>query len=144
MLQNHCSLLTVVTCKETRAAIIALHKHFFTGKEIVATKISPKSTIYRIIKNFKERCSIVVKNSSGRPRKSCPKEDSAAGSECHQCRACSGMAAGRYERICTHSETKTFERWPSVKKGSKEATSLKKKTHQGQIDLLQKVWRMDC
>uniref|UniRef100_A0A9J7XRB0 Transposase n=1 Tax=Cyprinus carpio carpio TaxID=630221 RepID=A0A9J7XRB0_CYPCA len=34
------------------------------------------------------------------------------------------MAAGRCERICTHSEAKTFGRWPGVKKGSKEATSL--------------------
>lgn len=41
-------------------------------------------------------------------------------------RACSGMAAGRCERICTHSEAKTFGRWPGVKKGSKEATSLQK------------------
>uniref|UniRef100_A0A9J8BUN8 Uncharacterized protein n=1 Tax=Cyprinus carpio carpio TaxID=630221 RepID=A0A9J8BUN8_CYPCA len=36
------------------------------------------------------------------------------------------MAAGRCERICTHSEAKTFGRWPGVKKGSKEATSLQK------------------
>uniref|UniRef100_A0A9J8AJZ0 Tc1-like transposase DDE domain-containing protein n=1 Tax=Cyprinus carpio carpio TaxID=630221 RepID=A0A9J8AJZ0_CYPCA len=37
------------------------------------------------------------------------------------------MAAGRCEHICTHSEEKTFGRWPGVKKGSKEATSLQKK-----------------
>ncbi|ROL53470.1 hypothetical protein DPX16_20009 [Anabarilius grahami] len=131
----------MVTCKETRAAIIALHKNGFTGKDIVATKIAPKSTIYRFIKNFKERgsckegfrASKKVQQAPG----SSPKEDSAAGLECHQCRACSGMAAGRCERICTHSEAKTFGRWPGVKKGSKEATSLQKK-HQGQIDLLQK------
>jgi hypothetical protein len=47
-------LLTMVTCKETRAVIIALHKKGFTGKDIAASKIAPKSTIYRIIKNFKE------------------------------------------------------------------------------------------
>ncbi|RXN14384.1 transposase-like protein [Labeo rohita] len=65
----------MVTCKETRAAIIALHKNGFTGKDIVATKIAPKSTIYRIIKNFKERGSILVKKASGRPRKSSKRQD---------------------------------------------------------------------
>ena len=57
----------IVTCKETRAVIIALHKKGFTGKDIAASKIPPKSTIYRIIKNFKESGSIVVKKASGRP-----------------------------------------------------------------------------
>ncbi|RXN11474.1 hypothetical protein ROHU_030002 [Labeo rohita] len=65
----------MVTCKEMRAAIIALHKNGFTGKDIVATKIAPKSTIYRIIKNFKERGSILVKKASGRPRKSSKHQD---------------------------------------------------------------------
>uniref|UniRef100_A0AAZ3R0Z5 Transposase Tc1-like domain-containing protein n=1 Tax=Oncorhynchus tshawytscha TaxID=74940 RepID=A0AAZ3R0Z5_ONCTS len=60
----------MVTCKETRAVIIALHKKGFTGKDIAASKIAPKSTIYRIIKNFKESGSIVVKKASGRQRKS--------------------------------------------------------------------------
>ena len=68
-------LLTMVTCKETRAAIIALHKNGFTGKAIVATKIAPQSIIYRIIKNFKERGSILVKKASGRPRKSSKRQD---------------------------------------------------------------------
>uniref|UniRef100_A0A9J7X6D7 Transposase Tc1-like domain-containing protein n=1 Tax=Cyprinus carpio carpio TaxID=630221 RepID=A0A9J7X6D7_CYPCA len=68
-------LLTMVTCKETRAAIIAVHKNGFTGKDIVATKIAPKSTIYRFIKNFKERGSILVKKASGRPRKSSKRQD---------------------------------------------------------------------
>ena len=63
-------LSTMVTCKETRAVIIALHKKDFTGKDIAASKIAPKSTIYRIIKNFKESGSIVVKKASGHPRKS--------------------------------------------------------------------------
>ena len=45
------SLSTMFTCKETRAVIIALHKKGFTGKDIAASKIAPKSTIYRIIKN---------------------------------------------------------------------------------------------
>ena len=68
-------LLTMVTCKETRAVIIALHKKGFTGKDIAASKIAPKSTIFRIIKNFKERGSIVVKKASGRPRKSSKRQD---------------------------------------------------------------------
>ncbi|ROL42715.1 E3 ubiquitin-protein ligase ubr3 [Anabarilius grahami] len=45
------------------------------GKDIVATKIAPKSTIYRFIKNFKERGSILVKKASGRPRKSSKRQD---------------------------------------------------------------------
>ena len=61
-------LSTMVTCKETRAVIIALHKK---GKDIAARKIAPKSIIYRIIKNFKESSSIVVKKASGRPRVLC-------------------------------------------------------------------------
>ena len=63
-------LSTMVTCKETRAVIIALHKKGFTGKDIAASKIAPKSTMYRIIKNFKETSSSVVKQASGCPRKS--------------------------------------------------------------------------
>ena len=51
-------LSTMVTYKETLAAIIALHKKGFTGKDIAASKIAPKSTIYRL---FKESGSIVVK-----------------------------------------------------------------------------------
>ena len=50
-------LSVMVTCRETCAVIIALHKKGFTGKDIAASKIAPKSTI---IKNFKERGSIVV------------------------------------------------------------------------------------
>ena len=68
-------LSTMVTCKETSAVIIALHKKGFTGKDIAASKIAPKSTIYRIIKNFKESGSIVVKKASGHPRKSSKRED---------------------------------------------------------------------
>lgn len=59
----------MVTCKETRAVITALHKKGFTGKDIAASKIAPKSTIHQIIKNFKERGSVVVKKASERPRK---------------------------------------------------------------------------
>uniref|UniRef100_A0AAZ3SMF3 Transposase n=1 Tax=Oncorhynchus tshawytscha TaxID=74940 RepID=A0AAZ3SMF3_ONCTS len=60
---------------ETRAVIIALHKKVFTGKDIAASKIAPKSTIYRIIKNFKESGSVVVKKTSGCPRKSSKRQD---------------------------------------------------------------------
>ena len=63
-------LSTMVTCKEAHAVIISLNKKGFTGKDIAASNIAPKSTIYRIIKNFKESDSIVVKKTSGHPRKS--------------------------------------------------------------------------
>ena len=63
-------LSTMVTCKETRAVIIALHK-----KDVAASKTVPKSTIYRIIKNLKESGSIVVKKTSGCPRKSSKRQD---------------------------------------------------------------------
>ena len=68
-------LLTMVTCKETCAVIIALQKKGLTGKFIAASKIAPQSTIYRIIKNFKERGSIVAKQTPGRPRKSSKRQD---------------------------------------------------------------------
>ena len=54
-------LSTMVICKDNHC----LHKKGFTGKDIGASKIVPKSTIYRIIKNFKERGSIVVKRLQG-------------------------------------------------------------------------------
>uniref|UniRef100_A0A3B5QJL5 Tc1-like transposase DDE domain-containing protein n=1 Tax=Xiphophorus maculatus TaxID=8083 RepID=A0A3B5QJL5_XIPMA len=65
----------MVTSKETRAVIIALHKNGLTGKRITARKIAPQSTIYRIIKNFKERGSIVAKKAPGRPRKTSKRQD---------------------------------------------------------------------
>ena len=52
-----------------------MHKKGFTGKDIAASNIAPKSTIYRIIKNLKESGSIVVKKASGRPRKSSKRQD---------------------------------------------------------------------
>ena len=70
---NHCS--SSIKC----VVIIALHKKGFTGKDIAASKIAPKSTnqsIYRIIKNFKESGSIVVKKASGYPRTSSKRQDS--------------------------------------------------------------------
>ena len=70
-------LSTMVTCKETRAVVIALDKKGFIGKDIAASKIAPKSTIYRIIKNFKESGSIVVRpnHTSGCSRKSRKRQD---------------------------------------------------------------------
>ncbi|KAL7856497.1 hypothetical protein SRHO_G00153960, partial [Serrasalmus rhombeus] len=65
----------MVISKETRAVIIALHKNGLTGKSIAARKIAPQSTIYRIIKNFKERGSIVAKKAPGRPRKTSKRQD---------------------------------------------------------------------
>ena len=54
---------------------LLLHKKGFTGKDIAASKIAPKSTIYRIIKNVKENGSIIVKKASGRPRKPSKHQD---------------------------------------------------------------------
>jgi transposase len=65
----------MVTCKETCAITIALHTNGFTGKDIAASKIAHKLTIYLIIKNFKESGSIVVKKASGCPRKSSKRQD---------------------------------------------------------------------
>uniref|UniRef100_A0A8C1RTX0 Lysine-specific demethylase 2B n=1 Tax=Cyprinus carpio TaxID=7962 RepID=A0A8C1RTX0_CYPCA len=45
------------------------------GQRWQSNKIAPKSTIYRFIKNFKERGSILVKKASGRPRKSSKRQD---------------------------------------------------------------------
>ncbi|KTF87869.1 hypothetical protein cypCar_00043140 [Cyprinus carpio] len=57
-----------VTSKETRAAIIALHQNGLKCKKIATKNTAPERTIYRIIKNFKERGSTAVKKSSGYPR----------------------------------------------------------------------------
>ncbi|TWW69204.1 hypothetical protein D4764_18G0000100 [Takifugu flavidus] len=72
-----------------------------------------------------------------------PEVVSATGSGHHQYRACSEMAAGRCECICTHSKAKTFGGRPGVKEGSKGATSLQQK-HQGQTDIQQKLQGLDC
>ncbi|KTG33525.1 hypothetical protein cypCar_00012729 [Cyprinus carpio] len=45
----------MVTSKETRAAIIALHQNGLTIKEIATKNIAPERTIYRIIEIFNER-----------------------------------------------------------------------------------------
>ena len=57
----------MVTCKETLAVIIALHKKVFTGNDIAASMNATKSTINCSIKNFKDSGSIVV-TASGRPK----------------------------------------------------------------------------
>ena len=142
-------LSTMVTCKEIRAVIIALHKKGFTGKDIAASKIAPKSTIYRIIKNFKESGSIVVKKASGRQRKSSKHQDrllkliqlwdrGTASTELAQEWQQAGVSASAHT-----VRRRTFGGWPGVKKGSKEATSLQEK-HQGHTDILQKVQGLDC
>ncbi|XP_069823945.1 embryonic protein UVS.2-like [Dendropsophus ebraccatus] len=59
----------MVISKETCAVIIALHKSGLTGN-----KIAPESTIYRIIKNFKERFHCCQKGSR-RPRKTSKRQD---------------------------------------------------------------------
>lgn len=58
-------LLIIVTCMETRAIILALHKKGFTGKDIAASK----SSVHQSINNLKERGSDVVKKASGHQRK---------------------------------------------------------------------------
>ena len=133
----------MATWKETRAIIIALHRKGFTGKDIAASKNAPKLTIYRIIKNFKERGSIVVKKASVRPRKSSKSQDRVLKLiQLRDLGTTSTELAQEWQQagecICSHSEAKTFGGWPGVKKGSKEATSLQEK-HQGQTDTLQKV-----
>ena len=118
----------------------------FTGKDIAASKIAPKSTIYQELQGERFNCCEegfrVLKKVQQVPGPS-PKVDSAAVSGHHQYRACSGMAAGSCECFCMHSEAKTFGGCPGVKKGSKEATSLQDK-HQGQTDILQRVQGLDC
>lgn len=58
-------VLPLLPCKGTRAVVLALPTKGFKGKDIAASNIGPKSTIYRIIKNFKERGSIVVRRVQG-------------------------------------------------------------------------------
>lgn len=58
-------LLAMVTCKETHALIVALHKRGFTGKDIAASKTNKNKIIYQIIMIFKERGSIIVTKASG-------------------------------------------------------------------------------
>ena len=132
-------LLTMVISKETRAVIIALHKNGLTGK-----RVSQLERLHLSRQRFHccQKGSRAPKKDQQAPGPSL-KSVSAAGSGYQQCRACSGMAAGRCECICTHCEAETLGARPGLKEGSKEATSLQKK-HQGQTDILQKVQGVDC
>uniref|UniRef100_A0A9J7XPV6 Transposase Tc1-like domain-containing protein n=1 Tax=Cyprinus carpio carpio TaxID=630221 RepID=A0A9J7XPV6_CYPCA len=92
-------------------------------------KIAPKSTIYRFIKNFEERGSIIVKKASGSPRKSSKRQDRLLKRiQLRDRSATSAELAQEWQQagVSTSART-TFGRWPGVKKGSKEATSLQKK-----------------
>ena len=141
-------LSTKVACKETRAVIIALHKKGFTCKDIAASKIAPKSTIYRIIKNFKESGSSVVKKGSGRPRKSSNRQDRLLKLLQLRVRGTpSTELAQEWQQAGVSASARTLRRrlggWPGAKKGSKEATSLQE-IHQGQTNILQRVQGLDC
>ena len=145
-------LSTMVTCKETCAVIIALHKKGFIGKDIAASMIAPKIKHLSDHQELQGERFNCCEEGFRAPKKvqqapgPSSKVDSAAGSGNHQYRACSGMATGigsAQECICTHSEAKTFGGWPGVKKGRKEATSPQEK-HQGQTDILQKVQGLVC
>lgn len=52
-----------------------MHKNGLTGKFMAVSKIAPQSTIYQIIKNFKERGSLVAKQAPGCPIKSSKHQD---------------------------------------------------------------------
>lgn len=60
-------LVTLLSCKEMCAISISSHKKGFRDKFVAASKVAPKSTICQIIKNFKERGSVVVRWASGCP-----------------------------------------------------------------------------
>ena len=64
-------LLATVTCKETSAVIITVHKRGFTGKTIAAST----SSMNHIVKNVKECGSVVVKKASGCTRESSEHQD---------------------------------------------------------------------
>uniref|UniRef100_A0A096LXB5 Paired domain-containing protein n=1 Tax=Poecilia formosa TaxID=48698 RepID=A0A096LXB5_POEFO len=121
--------------QETHAVINALHKNGLTGKSIAARKIAPQSTIYRIIKNFKERGSIVAKKAPGRPRKTRNRQDRLLkGLQLRDRATSSAELAQEWQSICTHCEAETIGARPELKEGSKEATSLQEK-HHGQTDI---------
>ena len=83
-------LSTMVTCKETCAVIIALHKKGFTGKDIAASKIVPKLTILSDHQKLKGERFNCCEEGFRMPKKvqqapgPSPKVDSAAGSGHHQ------------------------------------------------------------
>ncbi|KAK1795586.1 hypothetical protein P4O66_001085 [Electrophorus voltai] len=132
----------MVTSKQTCAVVIALHQNGFTGKEIAACKTAPKSNH---LSNHQELQggSIAVKKASGHPRKSRKCQDRLLKRMQLQDRvttsACTGMAEGRCECICTHSKAKAFGGWLGVKKCSKEVLSHQEK-YQGQTDRKYRDW----
>lgn len=65
----------MVLSKEKRQAIIAMHQSGMKCKDIVANGIATRSTIFRIIKQFKETGDTRAKKSSGRPRLSNTRQD---------------------------------------------------------------------
>ena len=135
----------MVTCKETRAVIIALHKKGFTGKDIAASKIAPKSTIHPIIKNFKESGSIVVKKASGRPRKSSKPQDRLLKLIRLRDRGTTSTdLAQEWQQAGVSASARTVRR-RLLEDGlvSRRATSLQE-NHQGQTDILQRVHGLDC
>uniref|UniRef100_A0A096MBR9 Transposase Tc1-like domain-containing protein n=1 Tax=Poecilia formosa TaxID=48698 RepID=A0A096MBR9_POEFO len=112
--------------QEACAVIIALHKNGLTGKSITARKIAPQSTIYRIIKNFKERGSIVAKKAPGSPRKTSKRQDRLLKVFQLRDRATSSAElAQEWQQAGVSASARTVRR-PDLKEGSKEATSLQK------------------
>ena len=65
----------MVTSKETRAAIIALHQSSLTSTKIAFETHVAERTVYRIVKGFRETGSTEVKKASGRPRLSNKRQD---------------------------------------------------------------------
>uniref|UniRef100_A0A096M259 Transposase Tc1-like domain-containing protein n=1 Tax=Poecilia formosa TaxID=48698 RepID=A0A096M259_POEFO len=118
---------TMVISKETRGVIIALHKNGLTGKSIAARKIAPQSKIYCIIKNFKERGSIVAKKAPGRPRKTSKHQDRLLKVFQLRDRATSSAElAQEWQQAGVSASARTVRARPGLKEGSKEATSLQK------------------
>ena len=95
-------LSIMVTCKETRAVIIALHKKGFTGKGIAASKIAPNHlSDHQELQGQRFNCCEegfrAPKKVQQAPGPS-PKVDSVVGLVHHQYRACSGSASARTVR----------------------------------------------
>ncbi|CAJ1083776.1 testis-expressed sequence 2 -like protein [Xyrichtys novacula] len=127
----------MVICKETCAVIIALHKKGFTGKDIAASKVAPKTIIYQIIKT---RGSVIVRKASGRRRKSIKSQD------CLSCRiggTTSAELAQEWQQAGVSTSTCTvrrrlLEEGLVSRRAAKKTILSRKKTHKGQTDILQK------
>ena len=136
-------LSTMVTCKET-SAVIALHKKGFRGKDI-----APKSTIYQIIKNFKESSSIVVEKASGRPRKSSKRQDRLL--KLIQLRdrgTTSTELAQEWQQAGVSASARTVRRRlledGLVSRRAAKKPLLSRKNIRDRPDILQKVQGLDC